>query len=420
MKDVIVIGAGLSGLMSALALADAGLRPLVVAKGQGTTHWTSGTVDILGTQGDTTLHAALEELLTTQPDHPYSRVGRTTIVAALDRFRAATEEARYPYAGSLQRNMLLPTALGALRPAAFAPLTMIGGDTRTLGKVLVAGFHELRDFYPPMLAGNLRAQGIDARPHYLTVPPAFRRAEYTTRTFAHLFEQSAFRAAIGEQLRAHRDGATHIALPAVLGVQHPTAVLHDLQSATHAQIFEIPTIPPSVPGMRLFNLLQRTIEERGGQVQLGAEVVDRVADGTRLTAVLTEAAARTQRHPARAFVLATGGIAGGGIHTDHHGTVRETALDLPLQAPQQRSDWFVSRFVHEDGHPIFAAGVATDQHFRPVNATRTVVYDNVVVAGSALAAPDILHARALSGLAICTGWHAGTLLAQTLTNGETA
>ncbi|MBO9322124.1 MAG: FAD-binding protein, partial [Roseiflexus sp.] len=48
MRTTLVIGAGLSGLMGALALAEAGLQPLVLAKGQGATHWTAGTVDVWG------------------------------------------------------------------------------------------------------------------------------------------------------------------------------------------------------------------------------------------------------------------------------------------------------------------------------------------------------------------------------------
>lgn len=48
MRTTIVIGAGLSGLMGALALAEAGLHPLLLAKGQGATHWTAGTIDVWG------------------------------------------------------------------------------------------------------------------------------------------------------------------------------------------------------------------------------------------------------------------------------------------------------------------------------------------------------------------------------------
>src|SRR4051794_28327114 len=124
MQDAVVIGAGLSGLMGALALAEAGLRPLVLAKGQGATHWTGGTIDVWGDTADHSVRDALRDLVVTRPDHPYARVGGDGVDEALARFRSLMEAARYPYVGSLDRNVLLPTALGALRPAALMPATM--------------------------------------------------------------------------------------------------------------------------------------------------------------------------------------------------------------------------------------------------------------------------------------------------------
>ena len=103
------------------------------------------------------------------------------------------EAARYPYVGSLERNVLLPTAVGALRPAALLPATMAAGDARLGGEVLLAGFHELRDFFPPLAAANLSAQGIPARGVYLQLPPTKRKLDFNTRVFAQLFDEPAFR-----------------------------------------------------------------------------------------------------------------------------------------------------------------------------------------------------------------------------------
>ena len=63
MRDTIVIGAGLSGLMGALALAESGRRPMLLAKGQGTTHWMGGTVDIWGNDGSSSLREQLQQLI---------------------------------------------------------------------------------------------------------------------------------------------------------------------------------------------------------------------------------------------------------------------------------------------------------------------------------------------------------------------
>src|SRR5262245_44904136 len=99
MRDTIVIGAGLAGLMGALALAEAGRAPLVLAKGQGATHWTGGTIDVWGSAGEHGPAAAITELIAAQPGHPYARAGDAGLAEALERFRALMADARYPYAG---------------------------------------------------------------------------------------------------------------------------------------------------------------------------------------------------------------------------------------------------------------------------------------------------------------------------------
>jgi glycerol-3-phosphate dehydrogenase subunit B len=384
----------------------------VLAKGQGITHWTSGTIDIWNAHSGQNLYEVLHGLPEHRPDHPYNRVGVPGIESATGRFLGLMEASRYPYTGTMEHNTLLPTALGALRPTAYMPATMAAGDVSRDGEILIAGFHELRDFFPPMAASNLRAQGVNARGAYLELPTSARRREYTPRTFAFAFDDPAFRKSIGEQLGKLRGNATRIGLPAVLGLKDPMGALEDLQEKSGAQIFEIPTLPPSIPGMRLFNIFQNAIIKAGGRFQMGSEVVRGAGENGSLVSIYSEAAARQQEHRAKAFLLATGGIAGGGVRTDYTANIRDTALGLPLRAPASHDEWFASRFLHNDGHPIFRTGVATDERFRPIDEHGNVVYGNVVVAGSALINGDPVQDRCITGLAVATGWHAGHLLAE--------
>lgn len=145
-------------------------------------------------------------------------------------------------------------------------------------------------------------------------------------------------------------------------------------------------------------------------MQIGGWVSAHEATDRTLHAVYTEAAARKQRHTARAFLLATGGIAGGGLRTDHAGTIVETALGLPVAVPREAATWLEQRFLAERGHPIFRAGIATDAHLRPVDAIDQRVFDNVAVAGAALAGADLLRERCYEGVALATGWRAAQTL----------
>jgi glycerol-3-phosphate dehydrogenase subunit B len=415
--DTIVIGVGVAGMLAAIGRAEAGERVLALAKGHGATHWSAGCLDVFDI-GDGDPLAGVEALIADHPNHPYVLAGVDALQAGAARLRAACEAGGYPLAGSLRRNLLLPTAVGALRTTCLVPATMAAGDSRQLprqgdggGPLLIAGFHELRDFFPPMIAANLRAQGFAAEGEYLTLPPVERKLDFGTVSFARLFDQPAFRADVGRQLRqlVQRGKYSRIGMPAVLGLANATQAVGDLQAAAGTLIFEIPTLPASVPGMRLYRLLEAALLRAGGRVQIGSFVQRGEGKGDRLDAVYSEAAAREQRHRAPRYILATGGIAGGGVRADHAGALVETALGLPLRAPNARADWFAARFLHETGHPVFRTGVAADAALRPLDAAGQVVYENVAIVGSALAGADPIREGALEGIAAATGWMAGRL-----------
>jgi glycerol-3-phosphate dehydrogenase subunit B len=410
-RDTIVVGAGFAGMLGALALADAGLRPLVLAKGQGTTHWASGCIDVWG-EGESP-RAALESLAASQPAHPYNLVGVAGVQAALERFMRLTREAGLPYAGSLDRNVLIPTASGALRPTCLVPATMAAADMRIPGPLLVVGFHQLRDFYPPLIAANLRAQGVEAHGVYLDLPPSERTRDFGMRNTALLFDDGELRRAVASQVRELKGDATRVAFPALLGLNHAVACVREMQDIIGALVFEIATLPPSVPGMRLSQIMQRAVEAAGGRVQIGSEVLRGEPGSTgRLGAVFTEAAAREQRHAVGRLLLATGGIAGGGLRADYGGGLREVALGLPVAAPASRAEWFHSKFMDQRGHPIYRAGIAVDRTLRAVDREGQVVYENVRVAGVTLAGAEPVRERCYEGLAIATGFAAAQSLAR--------
>ena len=131
---VVVVGAGMAGMVAALRLAGAGQRPVVVAKGIGCTQLSAGTVDVLGyapepveSPGD-----ALPGFIATNPDHPYARLGVERVGESLRWLRG--QEFMAGYEGDLEANFRLPTALGVATPACLAPGTMTAGDVRRGGR----------------------------------------------------------------------------------------------------------------------------------------------------------------------------------------------------------------------------------------------------------------------------------------------
>ena len=77
-----------------------------------------------------------------------------------------------------------------------------------------------------------------------------------------------------------------------------------------------------------------------------------------MTGVIVPNVVRDQTYRADTFILATGGLYGGGITSDYTGTLREAVFGLPLQTPAGGPDeWFTPQFLGPAGHPIHHAGV---------------------------------------------------------------
>jgi glycerol-3-phosphate dehydrogenase subunit B len=421
--DVVVVGTGLAGLSAAVRLSEGGARVLVLAKGVGATHLGAGTIDVLGyasPPGSSDAAAepvehpaeAVGRLVAERPDHPYALVGVDGVAAAVDWFKvrvAAGSLAPYAYRGSLDENLLLPTAVGAARPSAVVPETMAGGDLRGGASVCVVGFRALKDFHPALLADNLgRGGGVRARAVELDLSPE-GRADVNALGFARGFDDPGFRAEVSAQVVGRLGAEERVAFPAVLGIADPHRVWSELEHRLGRPVFEVPTLPPSVPGMRVFAILRDALRHAGGRVILNAAVTGAEAAGRRVSAVRARVGLRDAVHRAESVVLATGGFASGGLELDSRWRARETALGLPVAgAPAAGEPRFLPGYFDE--HPMARVGVAVNRELRPVDEQGEPLFENVLVAGATLAGAVPWREKSGDGVSLATGHRAAELI----------
>jgi glycerol-3-phosphate dehydrogenase subunit B len=408
MHDLIVIGAGLTGLMAAYTAAKAGLKVKVIAKGLGALHWNAGTVDVLGYYPDEGTRVerplqTIQELSEARPQHPYALLNGMELKDALQTFSSLAKDVGLPYLGNADANLSLPSPIGAARPTLLAPLAQITGDLSRTEPMLIVGFHGMRDFFPELIAENLNKQGHTARAAFLPLDLITDRRDSNTVQLANGLDDPTRRNKLATELKKLTQPGERIGLPAILGLAEHAALMKELQAATGAAVFEIPTLPPSVPGIRLNTALRRHVERLGVQVEISMDIVSFHAQDGRVEWAETQTSSRPLKHHAQNFLLATGGILGGGINTDHTGRVWEVVFDLPLTTPQQRSEWFRSCFLDPAGHSIFSGGVPVDPQFQPIGADGSLVYANLFAAGGLLAHADPIRERSLEGIAIATG-----------------
>ena len=223
-----------------------------------------------------------------------------------------------------------------------------------------------------------------------------------------MFEDTLFRSEVVVKLQPLVRDVERVGFPAELGLHDARTVNEALEARLRRPVFEIPSLTPSIAGIRLHNILLAAIKQHGGQVFDGMEALAADSDAGRITAVYTEASARRRAHRYDHYLLATGGILGGGLRTDYQGQIREVVFDLPVSAPAGRLNWFRRDFMDREGHPIYQSGLQVDAQFRPVaaNGTHQAVYQNLYAAGTTLAHCEVIRERSFEGVALATGYAA--------------
>ena len=436
----IVIGAGLAGLTSACYLAQAGKKTLLISGGIGALTLASGCIDVLGyrpADSKTPLEFPLQSLpafLQDHPRHPYHLLGAEAARAGIEAFLQITNyelqvtnsnpKTQTPKPEEIQ-NWFLPTPAGAVHPTALAPASLAAGDLRAGGKMLIVGFNELRDFYPALLCDNLNAQnlGVTATALHLNAPPpAAGRWDITPLQLARIFEEAEFRRQVIGALQKAAQKVDRVGFPAVLGLHKHAEAIADLERGLNKPVLEISTLPPSVPGRRLYERLKDAFLSAGGRLLIGSKVLDGEIEGGRVTHIRHQTVAHPKPLRAEHYVLAAGGVYGEGLEVPHPlregedsaaeqvtpgaESIREPIFNLPVIAPPNRADWFGEDLFSPAGHGLRSAGIRVDKRFNPLDAKGAVIAKNLYVVGNMLAYINWMQGLTGDGVAITSAFSA--------------
>ncbi len=181
-------------------------------------------------------------------------------------------------------------------------------------------------------------------------------------------------------------------------------IYRDLQDMIGVPIFEIPTMPPSITGLRIKEAFETQLPKKGVRLLLQKKVlkVHRNKDGF----VLYIGGPDTEYTvKAKGIILASGRFLGRGLHADRK-QIRESIFDLPVFQVGERTKWHRHNFLDPKGHLINMAGLEIDNMFRPLDSSGKPAFKTLFAAGSILAHQDWMRMKCGSGLAIASAYAA--------------
>ncbi|RJQ06135.1 MAG: FAD-binding protein [Bacillota bacterium] len=340
--DVVVVGAGLAGLVAAASAAESGLRVGIVARSSGSLGLWSGLVS--------------------------GRIPPTEAGARAVRFFMGYSAAAGLPMAEVPGTLRLVSATGRPVTSALTPRTA-AADLAPGSKVLVVGFSELADYPAALIAETAsRLAGLDC--HYRSLSLGSAAGRGLAPRIARLFDDEewfdGFLTSARRFLAADASSASTVLLPPVTGLDHFGRNVARLEDSLGTAVRELPALPPSVPGHRFSRLWRHRLESTGRvSVHIGRTVTGSRVENDRCRWVSDGLV----RYEATSFVLATGGVAGGGIVVgpdaffglsrsvgDHAGLVTKPVEPvLGLETRGEGAAWLTWGVRTDyDGHPYRA------------------------------------------------------------------
>ncbi len=412
--DALVIGRGLAGMAAAARTSTLGLDT-VQAGSASSLFLHSGLIDLLGVypinkkQILSEPESGLVKLIADMSQHPYASIGISNVLKNMGFIRNLLEEGGLTYQNENNQNQLVLTSAGTFKPSFLVPKTMVAGNRKLLRgkKILIVGFKGLKAFSARQVADMIDPICEKATDFTVEIPE--HMGELTPLGLANLFESNDLVDILVELLSFQKiQKFDRIGFPAVLGLNQCEKIIKTLEDKLGCPCFEIPGLPPSIPGQRLRNAFEKLLSNRNVRVLNNVKIRFDTWDKSRF--VLTAQNQNIQqRIEAKAVILATGRFQGKGLYACQK-TIRETVFNLPVSQPERRSEWYDQDFFTPNGHRINQAGIQTNKKFQPLDENGQVIYDRLFVTGSVLAHNDWIRFKSGSGVACASAVAAGNHL----------
>lgn len=397
--DGIIVGGGLAGLVAGITAAERGKRVLLVAEGVGSLSFASGVIDF----GDF-------YTLRVKRGHPFSLISEDQAIASITKW----QEICPFYKGSWGRGELVLTPLGETRLAGYVPYSLATQPLQEARRIILIAPQGLKDFFPRLFASNLAIKYPQTE---VTIKPlqvgefasqyrlgkSILATDYA-RYWASQEGADYLRGFLMENIRelaGVKEGVV-LVFPGLSASFEP--ILQELLASLTVSVVEPTIFPPSPLGMDLYKFLRKKFKDLGGEFLINGKAKAAVIENGYCHSIVLQSQGKTLQLKAKSFVLATGGLFGGGIQVGPR-TIREGVFDCPLFLPER---WTEVGFLGPQ--PYAQTGIEVDHELHPLKSDGQIYLHNVFGCGRTLAHWDPWTDYCGGGVALSTGYLAGSQL----------
>lgn len=407
--DTIIIGGGLSGLISGIYLSQRGQRCVIISSGQSALHFSSGSFDLLNNLPDGTSVQkpldAISELVKQAPTHPYAKLGETKFKELAQQAEEFLKNAGISTQGDHEENHYRVTPMGTLKPTWLTLKNLLISENEKCLPIQHPGIFNITgflDFYTRFIADEFLKMGAKCSIHSINFPALENLRKNPTEmrsvNIARVFDKQENIKELARILKAESGNCDSIILPAITGLNREDVVDY-LRKEINKPIYLLPTLPPSVPGIHTQQKLRSVFQQNGGVFMLGDNVLRADIKGNRISQIYSFNHGDIP-FVGQNFILATGSYFSQGLIASTE-KIYEPIFDLDVTFTPNRTQWYNSDVF--DTQPYQSFGIKTDSTFRCTREGK--IFENLYAAGAILEGFNPLKEGCGAGVSILSAMY---------------
>ena len=407
--DTIIIGGGLSGLISGIYLSQRGQRCVIISSGQSALHFSSGSFDLLNNLPDGTSVQkpldAISELVKQAPTHPYAKLGENKFKELARQAEEFLKNAGISTQGDHEENHYRVTPMGTLKPTWLTLKNLLISENEKCLPIQHPGLFNITgflDFYMRFIADEFLKMGAKCSIHSINFPALENLRKNPTEmrsvNIARVFDKQENIKELARILKAESGNCDSIILPAITGLNREDVVDY-LRKEINKPIYLLPTLPPSVPGIHTQQKLRSVFQQNGGVFMLGDNVLRADIKGNRISQIYSFNHGDIP-FVGQNFILATGSYFSQGLIASTE-KIYEPIFDLDVTFTPNRTQWYNSDVF--DTQPYQSFGIKTDSTFRCTREGK--IFENLYAAGAILEGFNPLKEGCGAGVSILSAMY---------------
>lgn len=405
-SDVIIIGSELDAFVASIRLNELGFSTRIFSNGKGSLLYSLGNIKILDLiDKNIKKNSPYSHFHKLNLNHPYNIIGKENVKKSIDWFFGLDVFNRLKF-DQYDYNINTLSPIGLKISCVGLYYKQICFNDLENQEVSIVEFENYKDFHSELIAKSIKKFTKSIEIVKIKQPDISKNSDSSALaiSFDNLENPENYFNNLKKRLKKN---SSIVIFPAVMGVNKYIKVIQTAEKILNKKCVEAPTLPPSIPAIRLNLDLEKEAMQHNNLHK--NSIISKAKIENKKCLFVKDNFDRT--FTADTFIVSNGGILMGGLKVYSNGDIKEKIFNPKIQ----NNNHLLKEKTSLSLNALQTSGVVTNKKLNPFSDNNSII-KNIFYTGRNLANWNPSTEFSGEGVSIASGWYTANNIAEYMDN----